>query len=72
MDIFKIISATAVMFLVFWASLLLLNLLLVKRIMPVFDLERKFNEVAVASIIGSSVTTAVILVSILYGQGAFN
>lgn len=72
MDIFKIISATAVMFLVFWAGRLLLNLLLVKMIMPVFDLERKFNEVAVASIIGSSATTAVILVSILYGQGAFN
>lgn len=72
MDIFKTISAIVVMFLVLWAGLMLLNWLLVKTIMLMFDLEHKFNSLTAASIIGSSVTNAVILVSILYGQGTFN
>lgn len=72
MSAFKTISAIVVMFLILLAGLVLLNLLLVKLIMLVFDLEHKFNALTAASIIASSVTTAIILVSILYGQGAFN
>lgn len=72
MNTFKTISAIVVMFLILLAGLMLLNLLLVKLIMLVFDVEHKFNGLTAASIIASSVTTAIILVSILYGQGAFN
>ena len=72
MDIFKTISVIVVMFLVLWAGLMLLNWLLVKTIMLIFDLEHKFNSLTAALIIGSSATNAVILVSILYGQGTFN
>ena len=72
MDIFKTISAIVVMFLVLWAGLMLLNLLMVKIIILILDLEHKFNSLTATSIIASSATNAVILGSILYGQGAFN
>ena len=72
MDIFKTISVIVVMFLVLWAGLMLLNVLMMKIIMLIFDLEHKFDSLTATSIIASSATNAVILVSILYGQGAFN
>ncbi len=72
MSTFKTISAIVIMSLILLVGLVLLNLLLVKLIILVFSVDYKFNELTAASIIASSITTTIILVSILYGQGAFN
>ena len=69
---FKIASAVFVMFLLILLGLIFLNLLTTWIIQFMFQLEHKFNLLVGVAIVVSSVTSAIILVSMLYGQGAFS
>lgn len=69
---FKIASAVFVMFLLILLGLIFLNLLTTWIIQFMFQLEHKFNLLVGVAIVASSVTSAIILVSMLYGQGAFS
>lgn len=69
---FKIASAVFVMFLLVLLGLIFLNLFVTWIIRFMFQLEHKFNSLVGIAIVASSVTSAIIVVSMMYGQGIFN